>query len=159
MKEIVSLINNIELSKDISAEKLSEEILNSTEAYVNGTYDWKGYTGHHSLLISNNLKEVLSGNINNTERTYLGLMPYTQNLNDESNSFELDYLAVREALKVEIEAENRIGNSPAYVGTFKDTALSSLSNLTKIDSLTPGQFFYLYNSLKNTREEFIDDFI
>lgn len=159
MEDIVKLISSIKEKKDVTAEQLSDKILSLIPAYTNDTYAWTGYLGHHSVVISKNLRELLSGPSSGQSKKYDGLNVYTGELESVNADFQYNYNAVKEALKTEIDAEGHRGNNPAYVDTFKDIAYYSLSELTKLETITPGQYFYLYNSLKNTREEFIDDFI
>lgn len=159
MKDVAKVIKEIDGSAKITSEEICRKMLDNSPVYLEQNYTPTGYKGHHHVVVSKNIKDFMSGVIEGSEREYLGLTPYLGKLSNDLKVFENDFSATRNALKTTLIQENNYSSIRQYVGSFSSASNTAIKELTEKDNLTIGNFFYLHNSLKNIREEYIDDFI
>lgn len=161
MEELINLLNNVEGDKPITAELLSEKMLDFLTTYNDEDYDPQGYKGHHAFLISNTLKDFFSISDESagiTTLDYKGLGAYQGELTEET-SFNQFYDLLDVAFKRYHEVSRHGDNDTLAVMSFSSAVDRAFNALNDVDVLSPGEYFYMFNALKKVREEYVDDYI
>lgn len=164
MEELLRLLEEVESELPITAKELSEEMLLSLGVYENEYYNAHHYKGHHLFIVSNTIEDFFSVTDDEEDELiidYKGLSPYQGDLSAPDTDFNFDrtYKMLNNAFKTQHELNSPRNPLDMRVPAFGRLINIAFSNLNLMETISPGEYFYMFNALKKVREEYIDDYI